>query len=268
MSMNNISIVIPVDNHNFQSDNRVLIPFIEYQKYGFMNKRGEVVVKPAYDFVVDTFHHERSLVRVCVMSSKTYVGNGGKIMSHPCKLSGLLDATGKLIVDCEYAGIQVSDDSEYITLHHPVLGYSLVDRQGNTIIPYGVYSYMDGSDHGLARVYVVDKDTKEKRWGLVDTTGRVALPLEYTHIWNFHERNRTSTTVEKGKIMTRVFFADLMVKEPNEPSHEFDGGQYQDDYGTHYGEFAGSYAQDVMGYSDDVINDAFEGDPDAYWNID
>ena len=41
-----------------------------------------------------------------------------------------------------------------------------------------------------------------------------------------------------------------------------------DDYGTHYGEFAGSYAQDVMGYSDDVINDAFEGDPDAYWNID
>ena len=37
---------------------------------------------------------------------------------------------------------------------------------------------------------------------------------------------------------------------------------------NHYGEFEGSYAQDVMGYSDDVINDAFEGDPDAYWNID
>ena len=46
--------------------------------------------------------------------------------------------------------------------------------------------------------------------------------------------------------------------------------QYQDDedYGTHYREFAGSYAQDVEGYSDDVINDAFDGDPDAYWNID
>jgi hypothetical protein len=34
------------------------------------------------------------------------------------------------------------------------------------------------------------------------------------------------------------------------------------------GEFAGSYAQDVMGYSDEDIYDAFEGDPDAYWNID
>lgn len=42
----------------------------------------------------------------------------------------------------------------------------------------------------------------------------------------------------------------------------------QDDYGTHYGDYAGSYAQDVAGYSDDVINDAFDGEPDAYWNID
>lgn len=43
---------------------------------------------------------------------------------------------------------------------------------------------------------------------------------------------------------------------------------YDDDYGTSYGEYAGSYAQDVEGYSDDVIDDAFDGDPDAYWNID
>lgn len=41
-----------------------------------------------------------------------------------------------------------------------------------------------------------------------------------------------------------------------------------DDYGTHYGKYAGSYAQEEMGFSDDVIDDAFDGDPDAYWNID
>jgi len=43
---------------------------------------------------------------------------------------------------------------------------------------------------------------------------------------------------------------------------------YEDNYGTHYGEYAGTYAQNVAGYSDDVINDAFDGEPDAYWNID
>lgn len=35
-----------------------------------------------------------------------------------------------------------------------------------------------------------------------------------------------------------------------------------------YGEYAGSYAQDVEGLSDDFINDVLDGDPDAYWNID
>lgn len=266
--MNNISIVHPVENHNFELDNRLLIPFIQYQKYGFMNKSKEVVVKPTYDFVLDAFHHERSLVRVCVLSSHAYLGTGGMIISHPRKLFGVLNTNGELIINCEYVGIQISDDCEYITLHHPVLGYSLIDRHGNMIIPNGVYNYMDGADHNLVRVYVVDKETHEKQWGLVDTSGRVALPLEYTNIWNFHGKNRTSTTVEKGKDASRVFFDDLVVKESGEPSYEFDGGQYQDDYGTRFGEFAGSYAQDVMGYSDDVINDAFDGDPDAYLNID
>lgn len=35
-----------------------------------------------------------------------------------------------------------------------------------------------------------------------------------------------------------------------------------------YENYNGSYAQDVMGYSDDEIDIVFDGDPDAYWNID
>lgn len=35
-----------------------------------------------------------------------------------------------------------------------------------------------------------------------------------------------------------------------------------------YDRYCGSYAQDVMGYSDDDIDTIFDGDPDAYWNID
>ena len=52
--------------------------------------------------------------------------------------------------------------------------------------------------------------------------------------------------------------------------------QQQDDYDDHddydrresYGQYEGSYAQDVEGLSDDFINDVLDGDPDAYWNID
>ena len=35
-----------------------------------------------------------------------------------------------------------------------------------------------------------------------------------------------------------------------------------------YDKYSGSYAQDVEGWSDQDIDDAFGGEPDAYWNID
>lgn len=43
--------------------------------------------------------------------------------------------------------------------------------------------------------------------------------------------------------------------------------QSNDDEPT-YERYAGTYAQDVMGYSDDDIDTIFDGEPDAYWNID
>ena len=49
----------------------------------------------------------------------------------------------------------------------------------------------------------------------------------------------------------------------------YDGGDFDDDnHRESFGEYAGSYAQDVEGLSDDFINDVLEGDPDNYWNID
>ena len=46
---------------------------------------------------------------------------------------------------------------------------------------------------------------------------------------------------------------------------------YEDDYYEDertYERYNGSYAQDVEGYDDDTIDEVFDGDPDAYWNID
>ncbi|MCQ2343696.1 MAG: hypothetical protein MJ002_02090 [Paludibacteraceae bacterium] len=52
----------------------------------------------------------------------------------------------------------------------------------------------------------------------------------------------------------------------NEDWHD----NWQDDWYEEptYDRYGGSYAQDVMGYSDDDIDTIFDGDPDAYWNID
>lgn len=53
----------------------------------------------------------------------------------------------------------------------------------------------------------------------------------------------------------------------NEQENDYD--DYHDYHEREsYGQYAGSYPQDVEGLSDDFINDVLDGDPDAYWNID
>jgi len=55
-------------------------------------------------------------------------------------------------------------------------------------------------------------------------------------------------------------------EEHNDFSDDF-SDDWQNETPT-YGRYAGSWAQDVEGYSDDDIDTIFDGDPSAYWNID
>jgi hypothetical protein len=57
---------------------------------------------------------------------------------------------------------------------------------------------------------------------------------------------------------------DKLIKQ-----NDFDYGQGDDgrEFQT-YNEYTGYYAQDWEDYSDQDIDDIFDGDPDNYWNID
>lgn len=182
--------------------------------------------------------------------------------------------------------------------------WAVTDIAGNTIVPFGKYAWIDGFDHGLARVrglgkmnyyknvvavigddgIITDKEKIKQhyeedykthpeqfsKWGIINEKGEEVVPVEYDEIWKFYGKNLKSTKVVKDGVAKQVYFHDL---NPNLPDYnsfqqEYHNKHDDDNYGNNYGEFAGTYAQDVMGYSDDVINDAFEGDPDAYWNID
>ena len=75
--------------------------------------------------------------------------------------------------------------------------------------------------------------------------------------------NILSTKNEKG--MNFMSYAEENFDRYENDDYGYDA--YEGESRT-YEEFAGTYAQDVMGYSDEEINDAFDGEPDAYWNID
>jgi len=79
--------------------------------------------------------------------------------------------------------------------------------------------------------------------------------------------NPSDLTIVMDIINTNSLF--LEIEQANEDNDDSYDDNYSDDNDREsYGEFAGSYAQDVEGLSDDFINDVLEGDPDNYWNID
>lgn len=82
----------------------------------------------------------------------------------------------------------------------------VVDKDNKYIVEPGKYDYIDGFDScGYARVKIngyVDFTNPEKtthdKWGIIDTKGVEILPLEYSEIWNFYNKNREYTTVFWG----------------------------------------------------------------------
>lgn len=182
--------------------------------------------------------------------------------------------------------------------------WGVIDSAGNEIVPFGKYGWIDGFEKGLCRVCshgrmmytkniiavissgneviqdqnMIEKQVQEDfrnhreayaKWGIINEKGEEVLPVEYDEVWKFYGKGKIKTKVVKDGIAKDIYFHRLnpallvQFMEKWRPSSQRCRG-----YGSHFGEYAGSYAQDVMGYSDDVINDAFEGDPDAYWNID
>lgn len=156
----------------------------------------------------------------------------------------------------------------------------MVDRTNNTVefyieAPDGTpilagkeYQWISGKDDftGLSRVKTLDG-----KWGIIDEEGKEVLKAEYDSIWKFEGKQRYDTKVIKDGVELRFNLFDLKFveeveddegyyeEEPNYPEYEEE---------RHFGRYAGSYAQDDMGYSDEEIDSIFDGDPSAYWNID
>ena len=204
------------------------------------------------------------------------------------------------IKEFNYGNVTVVENRDY--------QWAVIDNQGNFVVPFGKYGWIDGFDSGLARVrshkesgragnttgMILGLDTenpiviegkenvqlffnndrlahpeKYAKWGIINEKGEEVLPVIYDDVWKFYGKNLSYTNIEKDGVKSKVYFNEL---NPFLPENNRLHSSYHDDYDykddRHYDEFAGSYAQDVMGYSDEDIYDAFDGDADAYWNID
>ncbi len=69
-------------------------------------------------------------------------------------------------------------------------------------------------------------------------------------------------------IIASNFSCNIDNQQPSEDYYYDDYDWYNEENDSTYESYNGYYAQDEMGYSDDEIDTIFDGEPDAYWNID
>ena len=162
--------------------------------------------------------------------------------------------------------------------------FCVLDIKGDIIVPFRKYIYISPFQHGLARVKTGTSDMGHRfydgslpteafvyKWGIIDNMGNEVVLPTYDYIRGFDKSRQESTPAVKGGQECIIRLRGLskeyddFLDSPNDIS-------YYDDYGPRerdtFNEYNGTYAQDIEGYSDQVINEAFDGDPEAYWNID
>lgn len=98
----------------------------------------------------------------------------------------------------------------------------------------------------------------------------------YWCVWNILDFHITDNALSEISKLFPKFIVSSEFAQRNKQMPELEEDYYDDDCvdeesymdSPTYSRYNGSYAQDEMGYSDDEIDTIFDGDPDAYWNID
>jgi hypothetical protein len=139
----------------------------------------------------------------------------------------------------KYGNVIVAQRSDYL--------WGVLDHEGNEIVPFGKYGWIDGFDQGLARVRtqgnsgrvtntiaIIDLESDKAKvvegrgnledfirldrakhpeiyakWGIINEQGEEVLPVEYDDVWNFLGKNRFSTKVVMNGTSHEVLFHDL-----------------------------------------------------------
>lgn len=222
----NVKILIEVGQYNVQSDNRLLIPFVRHDwrqdKVGLLDRSGNIVVKAIYDHIFDSCFDESDLLRVGVRYSKNFGSEANPKLYYYYHI-GLINTKGDVILPLEYSRIVSSTDKSLYTIERDGK-HGVVNKDAEQVIPFGVFDWIDGFHKGYARVYnYVDEDgEKVKKWGVVNTSGKIVVPIAYSNIWNFYDRDFSSIVVEIDKKQDYIPFASFSESAGQSYSSSYD----------------------------------------------
>ena len=266
----NINILVPLKNYNLIDETRNWIPFQKGLKFGMLSKDGDIIVPPNYDYISS----ENEWIKVGIRYSYGYPRKNDAVQTYNNCKWGIINSKGKIVLEPKYGSIIICENSFIV---REAYGYgtrkALIDLNGNIIVPYGKYSDIEPFVNGLARCrnYSLreDKAKRVELFSVIDVQGNIVLECKERKISPFYGRYKYNGLKDLKNIILKERPSVFKKYFVNEKHRIITYNNIQDPpVSSHFEEYAGSYAQDIMGYSDEAINDAFDGDPDAYWNID
>lgn len=181
----------------------------------------------------------------------------------------------------QYRVIKTPINSTLFAVQDLEYRWGVVDPDGNIIVPFGKYAWIDGFQNGLAKVighndntspnivailgkngHVDPKTDRVAAQGIINERGIEVLPLEY-NIWKFYGKDFPTIKYFKGNEQYTVRFDRLNPDLKNEMEDEedrFRSYNYSDDYDSDDYMRDSWYAMTDGMYGD--MPDGFDGDYD------
>ena len=136
-------------------------------------------------------------------------------------------------------------------------------NMGDEIVPVGQYDLIEPFFMGLTRGKIGDvalgksENFGKYHWGIINLSGEEVIPVEYTELWQFHLKEKTKIRMAKDAEYQWLDLYDI-APYPYNIKTDADGCIMDAEY----------FDQLREDYRTDDMSDAFDGDPDALWNID
>lgn len=292
-------IVIP-----FQYD-YVSIEYSDYAIVGISGKRGLInalgvrTIEPIYDFLEHTKDNKDILLSNNggeLNEEKDVIGG----------LWGAVKTTGEILFEPCYDKIWIQNQYIFVVKEHKIglintNGNTVLDVVYDEILPPSENMIaIKISQKQLSKIGKLQYGySDESLWGFADLNGEIKIEPRFEEVRRFSAGRAVYKQDEKygfidinGKKITPPLYSDAKSFDVVEQKAKVYIGEYynyvnlngelladwqhnvrthfNDAYNEeqHYNRYNRTYAQAVEGWSDEEIDEAFDGNPEAYWNID
>lgn len=213
----NASFIVPACNYNVKQDKRLLIPFVQNHKIGFVNREGVEIVKPKFDCYTGECYKESDFIEVGIIYGYAYERKNRVPEVYIRQKWGLLDSQGKLVLEPNYSGIIISANAVIVRRaygHEYDGSHSLLNSNFETIVPFGVYRDIEPFENGLSRCrnHIWIEGKRKEVFSVINEQGEIILKESERNILPFY-----------GKYKKRYlpYLKEIMRKENPEKTAEY-----------------------------------------------